>query len=640
MKLLVGRGRERWRRNTISAQVDARRTGIGTMMPTAEGAAPRVLLGLSCDYHDSAAALIVEGRIAAAVEQERISRIKHDSALPEAAVESCLDITGLTVDDIDEVVFYEKPLTLASRFLATRQRQGPRGLRAFMQSTPQLLGRNLFIGTRIAASLRRLGRDAPCPIGFVEHHRSHAAAAFYPSPFGHAAVLTIDGLGEWATATIGQGSHRRIDIVEEQRFPNSLGLVYSLVTAWCGFTANCDEYKVMGLAPYGAPRFLDALEGLAPVDSSGGIAVDGAALRWFAQSALRSTDLARRLGGPPRHPEDELTDRDADLAASVQAYTDRAVMAMAVRAHEVTGERNLVLAGGVALNAVANGRLTRDGPFDRVWIQPAAGDAGSAIGAALTRWHDELGHSRTPALPDSMSGALLGPDVDDDLLPAALRRLSVAFDEEPEPQRRADRAAQQIADGGVVAWFQGRAEFGPRALGSRSFLADPRDPLVRGRLNELVKGRESFRPFAPAVLEEAAGDWFDLAGESPYMVVVAPVRSEHLVEIAEEPSGLAARAGIARSTIPACTHVDGSARVQTVSAERHPDLRRVIESFDRLTGCPILVNTSFNRAGEPIVNTVEQALHSAAVAGVELLVIGPAIIDREALRSYLDGLAT
>ncbi len=590
-----------------------------------------VVLGISCDYHDAAAALLVGGRIVAAVEEERCSRRKHDPRLPEAAVRTCLEIADLTGVDVGEVVFHEKPLSLAGRWLTVKQRQGPAGFSSFLRDAPDLLGRNVFIGARIASMLNRLGQPDPPAVRFVDHHRSHAAAAFHPSPFDHAAVLTVDGLGEWATASIGVGSHHRIALLEETRFPHSIGLIYSLVTAWCGFRPNDDEYKLMGLAPYGTPTFADALATIVSVDDDGMLVVDGRAARWFSTSALRSRSLARLLGGPPRHPDAPVGEREADLAASVQDLLERAVLGMANRARRLTGERSLVLGGGVAHNSVANGRLVREGPFDRVWIQPAAGDAGSALGAALSRWHDELGHDRRVLGTDAMDGALLGPAPTDDDALDALRAAGVEPRVEPDLLARAEVAAGVLADGGVVGWFQGRAEFGPRALGSRSFLADPRDPRMRSRLNDSVKGRESFRPFAPAVLEEHAAEWFELDVESPYMLVVTSVRDDHLLPVETEPGTIAGRADVARSTIPACTHVDGSSRVQTVGA-RHADLRRVLEAFHRRTGCPVLVNTSFNRAGEPIVATPAQALHTAAAAGADLLVIGPALVDRAALR--------
>lgn len=579
-----------------------------------------MVLGLSCDYHDAAAALLVDGALVAAAEEERFTRLQHDAGLPRHAVAACLERAGLGAQEVGHVVFYEKPLVLASRWLATRQREGPSGARTFVRSAPDLV-RSAFVGARIARLLCDLGAPRPPAVRFVEHHRSHAAAAFLASPFEHAAILTIDGLGEWATASIGHGAHHRLRILEEQRFPHSLGLVYSLVTAWCGFRPNCDEYKVMGLAPYGEPSYLEALEELVSVGADGALRVDARRLRWFSDRALSSSDLRRRLGGPPRVPGAELTDRERDLAASVQALTERAVLAMAQRAVELTGERSLCLAGGVALNCVANGRVARSGLVDDLWVQPAAGDAGSAVGAALSYWHEELGHPRVgdaSSADDRMRGSLLGPELSEGEVARELDRLGVRWRAAGERPVRHGAVADALAGGDVVAVFQGPMEFGPRALGNRSLLADPRRADARERLNLEVKGRESFRPFAPAVLAEHVADWFDLPVASPYMGVVAPVRG---AEAGDGP-------------LPACTHVDGSARVQTVTEARHPELHGVLTAFHELTGCPVLVNTSFNRAGEPIVATVEQAVRSAAAGGVDLLSIGPALVERGELASW------
>jgi len=585
-----------------------------------------VVLGVSCDFHDAAAALLVDGRVVAAAEEERFSRVKHDAGLPEAATRACLEVAGLGADEIDHVVFYEKPLLVASRFLATKQAQGPWGYRSFVRDAPQVFGRSLMVGYRVAAMLRRLGAPSPPTVRFLEHHLSHAASAYLPSPFERACVVTIDGIGEWATATIGVGSHHRLELLEELRFPDSLGLLYSFVTAYCGFRPNRDEYQLMGLAPYGHPRFVDELSQLAGIGPDGAPTVRARDLRWYASSALERRALHGLLGGPPRRRDEPLTERDADLAASVQQLIEQAVLRIAARAHDLTGETAVCLAGGVALNCVANGRLLREGPFEELWVQPAAGDAGGALGAALAYWHLELGHRRDVATPDAMSGALLGPEPGED-------RIAAALDGAEVPHRRLDEGAlvaevaRRLADGEVVAWCRGRMEYGPRALGSRSILADPRRPDVRARLNAMVKGREEFRPFAPAVLAEHAAEWFELDHPSPYMLVVAPVRSDRLRSVETEPEGFEARAAVPRSEIPACTHVDGSARVQTVTQASSPALRRLLEAFHELTGCPILVNTSFNRAGEPIVESPAQALASAAAGGVDLLVLGDRLVE-------------
>ena len=591
-----------------------------------------VILGISCDFHDAAAALVVDGEIVAASEEERFSRIKHDRSLPAAAIASCLVIAGLDAGDVGVVVFYERPIAVVQRYLASRQRIGPRSVASFARDAPRLIGNNLMVSYRTDRVLRELGATRSPAFCYVDHHQSHAAAAFFPSPFDRAAILTVDGIGESATASIRRGHGRRIDPLEELRYPHSLGLVYSLVTAYCGFRPNDDEYKVMGLAPYGTPTYTDALAELAEIHEDGSLAVDARRVGWYAPRALQRRDLHRLLGGPPRRPEDPLTARDADLAASVQHLTEVAVERMADRARELTGERQLCLAGGVALNCVANGRLRTSGAFDDIWVQPAAGDAGSALGAALSHWHEAQGRERSARNGDTMAGAFLGPRA----LPQEIEAWADGVD---RPVRRLDpddlaaEVADRLADGAVVGWFCGAMEFGPRALGHRSILADPRSPTVRRDLNLRVKGREGFRPFAPAVLAERASEWFDLDGESRFMSFTAQVAAAHRLDVADEPDALADRADVPRSTIPACTHIDGSARVQTVDADTNPDLHRLLRAFDRLTGCPVLVNTSFNRAGEPIVATPEQALRTAVAAGLDLLVVEDHLIDLTADRS-------
>lgn len=587
-----------------------------------------VVLGLSCDYHDAAAALVVDGQIVAAVEQERCSRIKHDSALPADAVRSCLETGGLNVNDVTDVAFYEKPIAAAARFIATKRRQGPAGFRSFVSDAPRMLGTNLMIGYRVARMLRDLGAASPPPLEFIEHHRSHAASAYYPSPFEHAAVVTVDGLGEWATATIGHGANQRLTLLEELRYPDSLGLLYSLITGYCGFRPNDGEYKLMGLAPYGVPRFAEALSNLAQVGRDGSLRVDGSRLGWFSGAGSRSRLLSELLEGPPRDPAAEITQREADLAASVQQLTEDALLAIAERAHELTGESQLCLAGGVALNCVANGRIAREGPFDAVWVQPAAGDAGAAVGAALSSWFSSGDRHRSkPVGVDGMSGSALGPRVDVAAFEASLTAAGESFTAVVDPDELAALVAERLAAGSLVGWVNGRMEFGPRALGHRSILADPRSSTVRRRLNDAVKERESFRPFAPAVVAEAAPEWFGGGQLSPYMMFVAPVLDARLIEVAPEPPGLVERSDVVRSTIPACTHVDGSARVQIVERATKPDFHRLLSAFGDLTGCPVLLNTSFNRSGEPIVATAEQALATARAGGLDLVVIEHLVID-------------
>lgn len=587
------------------------------------------ILGISCDYHDAAAALVVDGEIVAAAEEERFSRVKHDSSLPARAVASCLAIGGIDASDLDAVVFHEKPLVVANRVLAARQRLGPSAVPKFVREMPLLLRRNLLIAYRVEQMLRSMGADDPPPLTYCEHHLSHAAAAFYPSPFDTAAVLTVDGIGEWSTATIGHGSHHRIDPLAEQRYPHSLGLLYSLATAWCGFEPNDGEYKLMGLAPFGTARYRDALDRLVDVHEDGSITLDVRALRWWSRRPDRLRRLSAWFDGPPRGAGQPPTQRDADLARSVQELTEEVVLRMARHALAVTGESRLCLAGGVALNCVANGRLRRETGAD-IWVQPAAGDAGSAAGAALWHWHGELGRDRPPRSPgpsDGFAGALLGPSFDDDEIVAWVAEAC------PSARRYRDRSeldtvvSQRLEEGAIVGWFQGRMEFGPRALGNRSILADPRSTTVQREINLRVKGRESFRPFAPAVLWEHAAEWFDIDAPSPYMLFTFPVTEGRRVEVDVEPTDFVERVQVPRSSIPACTHVDGSARVQTVHADVHPRLHSLLEAFHARTGCPVLLNTSFNRAGDPIVANPDDALATAREAGLDVLVVGDHLIE-------------
>ncbi len=599
-----------------------------------------VILGVSCDYHDAAAAVVVDGVVVAAVEEERCSRVKHDARLPVGAVEACLELAGVGADQVDHVAFYEKPLTVLARYLASRQRSGPRGARSFRHDVPTLISTNLMVGYRLRRLLRDLGAGRPPVVEYVEHHRSHAAAAFFPSPFDSAAVLTMDGIGEWSTATVARAHRNRIEVLEEMRYPHSLGLLYSFVTAWCGFEPNDGEYKLMGLAPYGTPRFRDALDALARPTGAGGLQVDARRLRWFDPSALQDPGLAELLGGPPRTADAPFGEREADLAASAQALAEDVMLGAARRAFELTDESSLCMAGGVALNCVANGRILREGPFDDLWVQPAAGDGGSAVGAALSLWHEGLDRHRPlrsdRSGPDAMSGGYLGPAASAADVASALDEAGLTGTAAVDEDALLTTVAQRLADGEVVGWFQGRAEFGPRALGNRSILADPRDPTLRTRLNVRVKGRESFRPFAPAVMAEHAGEWFELDHASPYMLVVAPVRAEHLLPVAHEPDDVLARSAVPRSTVPACTHVDGSARIQTVTAESNPRFYALLAKFYELTGCPMLVNTSFNLAGEPIVQTPAQAVRTAREGGMDLLVLGDTLVEGDDLQRGAD----
>lgn len=585
-----------------------------------------VILGVSCDYHDAAAALLVDGVVAAAAEEERFSRRKHDRDLPERAIASCLATAGVAAADLEAVVFYEKPLRVVGRHLAARQSSGPVGFGTWIREAPVLLGRNALVGYRIERALAELGAGPRVAIRYGEHHLSHAAAAYLPSPYDSAAVLTVDGVGEWSTASVAHGAGHRVHLLEELRYPSSLGLLYSLVTTWCGFEANDGEYKLMGLAPYGEPRHLDALRSVVDLRDDGSFTVDPRAVGWWSRRAGR---FERLLGFGPRDPGEPLGERWVDLAASIQALTEEIVLRMAAHAHDRTGERALCLAGGVAHNSVAVGRLQREGPFDQVWVQPAAGDAGSAIGAALWYWHDELGHPRAAGsgpLGDRFGGALLGPAASPEEVRAWLTEQGIEHRRVDDDEALVREVAAALADGAIVGWCRGRMEFGPRALGARSILADPRSPDVHRTLNLQVKGRESFRPFAPSVRWEDAQAWFDVPGPLPYMTSTWPVADAQRVAVDHEPDDLADRATTVRSTIPACTHVDGSARVQTVHRELHGAYHALLGAFGELTGCPVLVNTSFNLAGEPIVASPADAARTAARAGIDLLVLEDCLV--------------
>lgn len=583
---------------------------------------------MSCDFHDAAAALVVDGEVVAATEEERYSRRKHDASLPAAAIEACLRTAGLGAEEIEAVAFYERPTTVVSRFLASRQRQGPAGLPSFVRDAPKLISRNLMVGYRIERVLRDLGARRSPELFYVDHHRSHAAAAFLASPFDKAAVLTVDGIGEWATASVGRGVGSRIDMMEELRYPDSIGLVYSFITAYCGFEPNEGEFKVMGLAPYGRPRFREALGSLVEVFEDGSVRVRADRFSWFRPSGLHRPHIQEAFGGPPRESGEELSQRYADLAASVQLLVEESMIRLAAHAMRLTGEDRLCMAGGVALNCVANGRILRETPVRDLWVQPAAGDSGSAVGAALSVWHEVLGNERDVSEGrDAMKGALLGPAVSSGELAIWLDEIGVDHRRITDEERLHELVAQRLDSGAIVGWFRGRMEFGPRALGNRSILADPRAIDVRQRLNRAVKGRESFRPFAPAVLAEHASSWFDLDCPSPYMLIVAPLVDEHLAQIEHEPDSIADRAELVRSDVPACTHIDGTARVQTVHEDTNPEFYRLISSFYARTGCPMLLNTSFNVAGEPIVATPEDALATARRSGLDLLVIEDHVVE-------------
>jgi carbamoyltransferase len=588
------------------------------------------ILGLSAYYHDAAAALVVDGRIVAAAQEERFTRRKHDARFPGHAARFCLEHAGLRLRDLDAVVFYDKPFLKFERLLETYLACAPRGLRSFVASMPVWLKEKLFLKSELRRRLDELCGPwgTPPPLLFSEHHRSHAASAFYPSPFETAAVLCLDGVGEWATTSAWLGRGTTLQPLWEQHFPHSLGLLYSAFTYYTGFKVNSGEYKMMGLAPYGSPRYADAIRAhLVDVKPDGTFRLD---MRYFDYATgLRMTSerFHALFGAAPREPGQPITQHTMDVAASIQHVTDEVVLRLARTLRDETGARHLCLAGGVALNCVSNGLLVRERIFDDVWIQPAAGDAGGALGAALVAWHAKNADvPRTPARPDAMSGALLGPALPDDALAAFLRDHGLPHETLHDDDTLAERVAGLLADGAVVGWVQGRMEFGPRALGARSILADPRRPDMQRALNLKIKFRESFRPFAPAVLEERAAEVFELDGPSPYMLVVAPV-ADRPREAAAHGDGFE-RLQHVESPLPAITHVDYSARVQTVDRSTNPRFRRLIEAFERRTGVPVLVNTSFNVRGEPIVCTAEDAYRCFMATAMDYLVLGNHLLDR------------
>jgi carbamoyltransferase len=584
---------------------------------------PSAVLGISAYYHDSAACLLVDGRIAAAAQEERFTRVKHDERFPSHAVAYCLREAGLTIGDVDAIGFYEKPLVKFERLLESYLASAPRGLRSYLTAMPLWLGRKLWMADEIQ---RELATDKS--ILFGDHHESHAASAFYPSPFEESAILTIDGVGEWTTSSIGHGHGSALTMLREMRFPHSVGLLYSAFTYFTGFKVNEGEYKVMGLAPYGRPTYVKAIrDHIVEVLDDGSIRLNLENFEFVHGLRMTGGGFERVFGGPRRGVDDPVTQREMDLARSVQEVVEEIVMRMARTAHMQTGSKRLCMAGGVALNCVANGRLLRQGPFERIWIQPAAGDAGGALGVAYAIWHRHLNQPRHSAEQrgapgDEMQGALLGPQYSDDDIASWLQSNQLAA-------TRVDRTqlprtvAELIAEEKVVGLFQGRMEFGPRALGCRSIIGDARSPSMQSVLNLKIKYRESFRPFAPAVLREKVADWFELSEESPYMLLVADVAESRRVPVPEDYDRLFGieKLKIPRSTIPAVTHVDNSARIQTVRREDNPLYYDIIEAFDALTGCPIIVNTSFNVKDEPIVCTPEDAYRCFMKTEMDVLVL-------------------
>lgn len=591
------------------------------------------ILGISGLYHDSAAALVVDGQIEAAAQEERFTRRKHDADFPRHAVEYCLSVAGCGLDQLDAVVFYDKPFIKFERLLETYLSFAPRGFQSFKMAMPLWLRDKLFQKQIIAKELKKLspGFDVG-KLLFTEHHLSHAASAFYPSPFEEAAVLTMDGVGEWATMTLAIGQGNDLKVHKELHFPHSLGLLYSAVTYYIGFKVNSGEYKVMGLAPYGEPRFAKAmLEKLVDLKEDGSFQLDQSYFNYGVGLTMTNDRFAALFGEPVRKPEQLLTQFHMDMAASVQAVTEEIVLRLARSIRAETGMKNLCLAGGVALNCVANGKLLREGLFDGLWIQPAAGDAGGALGAALAGYHLFHGKPReVPARGDAMRGSYLGPEFSQSQIEAELTAVGAKFTA-LDDAALIEATAQGLADGKAVGWMQGRMEFGPRALGGRSILGDPRSPAMQKTLNLKVKYRESFRPFAPSVLREDVADWFELDGDSPYMLLVADVREELRREMTQEENALFGidKLNVPRSTIPAVTHVDYSARIQTVHEETNPRYHQLISRFKALTGCPVVVNTSFNVRGEPIVCTASDAFRCFMGSEIELLVVGNCLLRKE-----------
>lgn len=581
------------------------------------------ILGISSFYHDSAACLVREGEILAAAQEERFTRIKHDSAFPKNAIAYCLEAAGLTSGhELDLVAFYEKPFAKFDRILSTSLALAPRGWRPFLKAAPTWIKQKIWIKDILRREL-----DFEGTILFPEHHEAHAASAFFPSPFEEAAVLTIDGVGEWTTTSLGRGQGNRVELLSELHFPHSLGLLYSAFTYYLGFRVNSGEYKVMGLAPYGEPRFRNViLSELIDLRPDGSFRLNLDYFNFLTGLTMTNERFASLFAGPRHEPEEPLTQRHADVARSLQVVVEEVMLRMARHAHEVTGSRHLCLAGGVALNCVSNGRILREGPFEKIWIQPAAGDAGGALGAALIAWHEYAGQPRTVSATgaDSQRGSLLGPQYDTRKFVQA-RKIAA---EEPADDALPARVAALLAEGNVVGWYQGRVEFGPRALGNRSILADPRIGHMQETLNLKIKFREGFRPFAPSVLRERVSDYFELEEASPYMLLVAPVKSALRAEEAAKPANFLGRLKTPRSVIPAVTHVDYSARVQTVSVEDNPRFHQLLTAFERQTGCAVLVNTSFNVRGEPPVCTPDDAFRCFLRTGMDYLVLGNHLIAK------------
>jgi len=588
------------------------------------------ILGISAYYHDSAASLVRDGEIIAAAQEERFTRKKHDPSFPVNAIRYCLAEGGIKDGELDAVAFYDKPILKFVRILETYLSVAPRGLQTFTGAIPVWLKQKLWIPFEIERTLMQMGFRKCPPIYFTEHHESHAASAFYPSPFETAAILTVDGVGEWATTTLGRGSGNTIELLKEMRFPHSLGLLYSAFTYFTGFKVNSGEYKLMGLSPYGEPKYVDLiLKELIDLREDGSFRLNMKYFGFLDEMRMINKNFERLFGGPPRQPESEITQREIDIAASIQRVTEEIMLRMARYLYSLTGEKRLCLAGGVALNCVANSRILREGPFEEIWIQPAAGDAGGAVGSALCVWYNVRGAQRvTDGIHDFMKGALLGPGFSDSEIEEFLKARNYPY-VKMSPEERPRIIAELIEQQKVIGLFQGRMEFGPRALGNRSIIGDARSPEMQSVLNLKIKYRESFRPFAPSCLREDMEEYFELRTSSPYMLLVAPVRKERRIT-STLPQGISLRDKIhmVRSDIPAVTHVDFTARLQTVEEEINPEYYKIIKAFKELTGYSVIVNTSFNVRGEPIVCTPEDAYRCFMRTEMDYLVLGSFLLDK------------
>ena len=584
------------------------------------------ILGIAAYYHDSAAALVIDGKVISAAQEERFTRKKHDAGFPGQSIDYCLSESSIKIQDLDYIVFYDKPLLKFERLLETYLAYAPKGFRSFLASMPIWLKDKLFLKSVLKRELAKLAacKESELPeLLFNEHHASHAGSAYFPSPFEEAAVLCLDGVGEWATSSVWLGKGNQLLPQWEINFPHSLGLLYSAFTYYTGFKVNSGEYKLMGLAPYGEPKYVDLiLDKLIDVKDDGTFHLDMSYFNYAIGLTMTNSKFDALFGAPPRKAETQISQREMDLARSVQVVTEEVVLKIANTIHSELGVDNLCLAGGVALNCVSNGRLLREGPFKEIWIQPAAGDAGGALGAALCAWHQHLDKQREPITQDSMRGSYLGPRYQTDQITQYLDSVSAKYniidDKALMPQ-----LAKICQDENVVGWFQGRMEFGPRALGGRSIIGDPRSSKMQSTMNLKIKYRESFRPFAPSIKEESVSDWFDIESKSPYMLIVAPVLEKRRISMTAEQEQLFGieKLNVPRSEIPAITHVDYSARIQTVTADTNPRYYALLDEFEKLTGCPILVNTSFNVRGEPIVCTPEDAYRCFMRTEMDYLVI-------------------